>query len=102
MRFVVKLGGAALEDKKILHASGKAIADARAIEAVRDVQPLRSLRGDPTDVREHDQPHRPVGRLTKRHAGSARRPETVSLGAAGPAGAGRCRKEARRLWLAER
>ena len=27
MRFVVKLGGAALEDKKILHASGKAIAD---------------------------------------------------------------------------
>ena len=27
MRFVVKLGGAALEDKKILHSSGKAIAD---------------------------------------------------------------------------
>ena len=27
MRFVVKLGGAALEDKKILHAAGKAIAD---------------------------------------------------------------------------
>ena len=27
MRFVVKLGGAALEDKKILHACGKAIAD---------------------------------------------------------------------------
>ena len=29
MRFVVKLGGAALEDKKILHASGKAIADTK-------------------------------------------------------------------------
>ena len=27
MRFVVKLGGVALEDKKILHAAGKAIAD---------------------------------------------------------------------------
>ena len=27
MRFVVKLGGAALEDKKLLHACGKAIAD---------------------------------------------------------------------------
>ncbi|HSY69043.1 MAG TPA: hypothetical protein VK813_10405, partial [Edaphobacter sp.] len=27
MRFVIKLGGAALEDKKVLHASGKAIAD---------------------------------------------------------------------------
>jgi len=27
VRFVVKLGGAALEDKKILHACGKAIAD---------------------------------------------------------------------------
>jgi acetylglutamate kinase len=27
VRFVVKLGGAALEDKKILHAAGKAIAD---------------------------------------------------------------------------
>ena len=27
MRFVVKLGGASLEDKKILHACGKAIAD---------------------------------------------------------------------------
>ena len=27
MRFVVKLGGAALEDKEILHACGKAIAE---------------------------------------------------------------------------
>ena len=27
MRFVIKLGGVAIEDKKILHASGKAIAD---------------------------------------------------------------------------